>query len=249
MRQVTFLDLDDTLLQTRHKCPPGEPIEAVAWQRDGEPMSYMTSRQKAFLDRMESLGSLVFVTARTTDSLRRVRLPKNAWHVTSFGAAIRTPDGHPFIAYNHAVIADLQPVLAILEDLKKQLHDASMGTGVRVRLIDDEGLPVYIVAKHPGGRGSALDPLESFARTILPPQFFLHRNGNNLALVPQVVAKERAVRYLIETTFPATEWTSLGVGDSHTDGPFLACCDWRVIPSNSQLSRRLDHRYPPETTR
>lgn len=249
MRQVTFLDLDDTLLQTRHKCPPEEPVEPVAWQRNGEPMSYMTSRQKAFLDRMESLGSLVFVTARTTDSLRRVRLPENSWHVTSFGAVIRDPAGNPLTAYNNSVIADLAPMATVLEDLKKQLQDASVGTGVRVRLIDDEGLPVYIVAKHPGGLASALDPLVSFARTILPQHFFLHRNGNNLALVPHVAGKERAVRYMIETLFPATEWTSLGVGDSHTDGPFLACCDWRIVPSNSQLSRRMDHPYPPEAIR
>lgn len=249
MRQVTFLDLDDTLLQTRHKCPPGEPVEPVAWQRNGEPMSYMTVRQKAFLERMVSLGSLVFVTARTTDSLRRVRLPGNAWHVTSFGAVIRDPDGQPFSEYNQSICTDLAPLLVSLEDLKRQLDNAATGTGVRVRLIDDEGLPVYVVAKHPGGQASALDALESFARTILPPHFFLHRNGNNLALVPQVAAKERAVKHLMNTVFPAHEWTSMGVGDSLTDGPFLACCDWLVVPANSQLSRRLDVPYTLEGLR
>jgi len=34
-RIVIFLDLDDTILQTAPKCPPGEPVEPAAVDRAG----------------------------------------------------------------------------------------------------------------------------------------------------------------------------------------------------------------------
>lgn len=243
MRHVTFLDLDDTLFQTAHKCPVNEPVKAVAWKRDGEPIAYMTERQNSFLKQMEQLGDLVFVTARTTDSVSRVCLPEKTWRITSFGAVIRDPFGVPLTDYNERVGLELAHFGDLYCKLRIELERYAIGLGVNVRIIEDNGLPVYVVAKHPGGKAEALDSLERLARATVPPSLFVHRNGNNLALVPRVAAKECAVRYLIDYAFPKNQWTSMGVGDSLTDGPFLACCDWAVVPVGSQLALRMMSLY------
>ncbi len=240
MQFVTFLDLDDTLLQTAGKCRPGDDVEPVAWRINGEPLSFMSTKQKAFLMGMKSLGEIVFVTARNTDSVSRIRLPVRAWWITSFGAVIHDPDGSPDHEYNQIIKNDLQPLSSLLHQFRLDLEKESQDPDVHIRVIGDDGLDVYVVAKQTRGVASSLDNLEKFSREHLPSVFLIHRNGNNLAILPKVARKERAVRHLMDVEFNTSEWTSIGVGDSETDAAFIACCDWRVIPSNTQLANKLD---------
>ena len=44
MQTYVFLDLDDTILQTRPKCPADEPVQPAAFGRDGQPLSFITDR-------------------------------------------------------------------------------------------------------------------------------------------------------------------------------------------------------------
>jgi len=64
----------------------------------------------------------------------------------------------------------------------------------------------------------------------------LHRNGNNLAILPRSLGKEHAVHYLIKQL--TNEWGELltiGIGDSLIDGAFMAECDYSITPRGSQL--------------
>ena len=68
---------------------------------------------------------------------------------------------------------------------------------------------------------------------------YVHVNGNNLAIIPKFVSKQKAVEFFINKYDPNRERVILGWGDSLSDAGFLACCDWFGMPKNSQLDKFL----------
>src|SRR5215213_1343797 len=88
MQMLTLIDLDDTLFQTRPKCPPGAALETAAVARDGAPLSFTIPRQRALFDAVQSRGPVIPVTARNLDAFRRVQLPFSSFAVLDFGALV-----------------------------------------------------------------------------------------------------------------------------------------------------------------
>ena len=68
---------------------------------------------------------------------------------------------------------------------------------------------------------------------------YVHINGNNLAILPKFVSKQKAVEFFINKYDPNRERAILGWGDSLSDAGFLGCCDWFGMPRNSQLDKFL----------
>lgn len=68
---------------------------------------------------------------------------------------------------------------------------------------------------------------------------YVHLNGNNLALIPHYVSKQKAVEFYLNKHDPQRERAVLGWGDSLSDAGFLTCCDWFGMPKNSQLDKFL----------
>jgi hypothetical protein len=76
---------------------------------------------------------------------------------------------------------------------------------------------------------------------VLPTdnKWFLHRNGNNLSLVPQFLGKECAVRYVVEKHLGDEPIWTIGIGDSVTDAGFLREYDFAITPGESQIQMAL----------
>ena len=67
--------------------------------------------------------------------------------------------------------------------------------------------------------------------------YFIHRNGNNLAVLPKTLNKARAVAYLrAELEAEHGPIVSFGMGDSRSDARFMAECDYAIIPNGTQLA-------------
>jgi len=240
MRTVIFLDLDDSIFQTRPKCPPDEPVRPAAFARDGSALSFMTDRQRALLEMMGRAATVVPTTARNLDAFRRVDLAFDHAAILDYGAVVLAPGGELDAVWD----AEIRPRLhAFADELTAAHRDAARfvvrsSVGVNVRLVSDFDMTLYLVAKHAGGDGSQLRPLRD---ALLPlagsGRFFLHYNDNNLALVPNCLGKEKAVRHVLAHYFTAEPVLTLGVGDSLTDAPFLAECDFAILPRASQLTR------------
>jgi hypothetical protein len=241
MQTFVFLDLDDTILQTRPKCPADEPIQPAAHGRDGQPLSFITDRQRTLLDLFAS-ATVIPTTARNRDAYRRVRLPFTDHAILDFGGVILRPDGTPDPAWDAVVRPQTraigQDLLAILKDV--QAFIAAHNLGLNARLIADFDMPLYLVLKHPGGDCEALHTVRHghWANTDAD-RFFVHLTGNNLSLVPRFLGKERAVRHVLDHLLPAGPRLVLGAGDSFTDAPFLGLCDFALLPRHSQLLTRL----------
>ncbi len=90
---------------------------------------------------------------------------------------------------------------------------------------------------------AALEDLLAMVKThpaVQAGSVYWHINGNNLAALPKIIAKEHAVAYLLAKHHQEHgEVLSFGAGDSNTDAPFLALCDYAVVPKNKQLGRKL----------
>ena len=202
MKKYLFVDLDDTLFSSLAKCGPDTDLQPAAYLKDRSACSFTTAKQRAFFSMMEQSMMLIPATARNRDAFGRVDLPFNGYKILNYGGLILKPDGEPdghWMEHMRGAMAaampGLQQAMALIDD-----HAQRHGLTARARLIEDCGLPFYIVVKDPDKIGERLIP---FDHEVLAPwvagagsDFYIHRNGNNLALLPNALNKARAVDYV-----------------------------------------------------
>lgn len=247
MNVYAFLDLDDTLFQTLPKCPPDAPRRPAAFRRDGEPLSFMTDRQTRLLEVLESMATVIPVTARNLDAFRRVNLTFRSFAILDFGGVILNPDGQPDPVWDAHIRPQARSARIALEEIRAAVQESSTRNqlGVNARLIGDFDMPLYVVVKHPEANVAALDRIrcEHLGTLDLGP-FFVHANGNNLSIVPRFLGKEHAVRHVLDNHLAAGPRLTIGIGDSLSDVPFLRLCDFLMAPSQSQLVEQVATRAP-----
>jgi len=247
VRAIALVDLDDTLFQTLRKCPPDIPTERLVplgFAKDGEPLSYATPRQQSLIAWLSDTAWLVPVTARSRDALMRARVPFTA-AICAHGGVILGEDGEPdaeWHAYAVAQSTALQPALEALRD--RVIAEAKrQNTALRVRVLDEGELGLYVLAKHEETDEDALHAVIDASLDAVPAGWTVHRNGNNAALMPPWLGKQHAVAHLLPRLRAAhPDAPVIGVGDSLTDAPYMALCDFAMMPKGSQLAKAtLDH--------
>ena len=243
MKKFLFVDLDDTLFQTPKKCLSETALEPAAYLKDGAPCSFTTPRQRAFFDFAQSGMTLIPATARNFDAFSRVGLPFSSYAVLDYGGIVLQPGGAQDAAWLALMQADMQIALPGLLDAMRVIDDfqARLGRPARARLIEDFATPFYIVVKDHEARAERLAEIEQ--EVLLPwladagADYFIHRNGNNLALLPKTLNKARAVAYLhAQLEAEHGPIISFGMGDSRSDARFMAACDYAIVPNGSQLA-------------
>jgi hypothetical protein len=247
MQTYVFLDLDDTLFQTRPKCPPDEPLTPAALGRDGEPLSFMTQRQQALFDLLARSGTIIPTTARNLDAFRRVRLTFRSLAILDFGGVVLLPDGNLDPVWDAHVRPLAIAFVSELEQLRQTLVEfiGKHRLGVSPRIITDFGMPLYIVMKHPAGNVAVLDRVRREMLADLDTERFLvHANDNNLSVMPRFLGKEQAVRHVIEHHLGDDPVLTIGVADSLSDAAYLGLCDFAMLPRGSQLARLLNGEPP-----
>lgn len=238
MRAIALVDLDDTLFQTLGKCPPDVPAEALApigYARDGAPLSYATPRQLSFLSWLSDSTLLVPVTARSRDALDRVRIP---WTraICAHGGLILDGDGDADPRWHERMAAEADAHAGSLAALSQRVLDEAGDSALRVRVLEEDGVPLYVLAKHPEGDAAVLAATIGKVVEDVPAGWTVHLNGNNAAFLPPFLGKQHAVAFLMpELRRRYPDAPVIGIGDSLTDAPFMALCDFAMMPSRSQL--------------
>lgn len=241
IRAIALVDLDDTLFQTRGKCPPdvaADRLTALGFDREGEPLSFATPRQMRFLEWLSDTTLLVPVTARSLDALRRVRIPFTA-AICAHGGVILDDHGQVDGAWAALIANEAKAHAADLDALSVMIADQARrsGTRINVRVLTEAGVPLYVLAKHAAGDAAALNAVVDGAISELPSGWTGHRNGNNVALMPPYLGKQHAVAHLLPALrVRHPDAPILGIGDSLTDAPFMAACDFAMLPTSSQLA-------------
>ena len=235
-----FADVDDMLIETtRQSEVPG--AVPVAHLTDGSPTGWLTPKHAA-LNKWLALGAIVIpTTARSKDGLARVQLPFNSYAITSFGGIILTPERqyeprwHEHIMEQCAIYeADL---MRIYEEMKR--HALTNGIDVRMRISDESELPLFVTMKHNARNAPELDQMQTRLVEVLPQGWGLHRNNNFLGAMPPFLGKEHAVRWFKENIASPGALT-VGAGDSVTDLPFIAECDFAIVPVGSQAWKYMN---------
>lgn len=243
MNKYLFVDLDDTLFSSLAKCDPGADLQPIAYRKDGSACSFTTCKQREFLATVSAGMTLIPATARSRDALSRVNVDFCDHKIIDHGGAILMPGGEPEPAWlEHmrgeigACLPGLRKATVVIDDFAR-----SVGFDARARMVEDFGIPFYVLVKDPGHVAARLDVLETQA--VAPwiegegSGFQIYRNGNNLAVVPKALNKAGAVAYLIERLRAVHgEVMTVGMGDSRSDARFMAACDYAIVPNGSQLA-------------
>lgn len=241
MRALVLVDLDDTLFQTLRKCPPDVPVDALSalgFGRDGAPLGFATPRQAAFLSWLGEAALIIPVTGRGSDALGRVRLDFGA-AICAHGGVLLNEDGEPDPEWRRQIAREAAPHQDVLAALTRSAAEIAEQEGVPLlaRAQVEEGIALFLLLKHPDGDAAALDKVVDRIAPLVPGGWTVHRNGNNAALMPPFLGKARAVRALLprlRERYP--EAPVIGIGDSLSDAPFMALCDYSMMPARSQLS-------------
>jgi hypothetical protein len=250
MRIICFADLDDTFLQTEAKCPVGMPLAPAALDRGGRVRSFMTAQQQRLFEALAAIADIVPVTGRSLEALDRVQLPFTSFQATFHGAVVTTgPERRPHPPWADAVYPALRARRAQLEATLGPFADwaAAAEATVETRIIEVSDVPTYVSVK-----GRSAEEMARLAELIdlpvLGKGLRIHLNGRNLALLPAETSKRRAVAHI--TAFireqAGADLLTLGFGDSLSDLPFLAECDFATTPRGSQIVRAFQGHFAGE---
>ncbi|RQQ03525.1 trehalose phosphatase [Burkholderia stagnalis] len=243
-RPLVLVDLDDTLFQTARKMPDGTPRIPATVDVHGEPNGYMTPVQQAFIGWLLASADVVPVTARSVEAYRRVKLPFTHGAVCSHGGVILHADGtldqgwHGRMAETLEAFQDRLPALC---DATLQIG-AALGFSLRGWVAAEHGLRHYVVTKHNESDDAALAAVlaEVRARGLLEGMH-IHANGNNLAFLPDGLAKRVAAQEWLRRDRELNgERPVLGLGDSITDLGFMDLCHMWATPARSQLAKAAE---------
>jgi len=244
LKKFLFADLDDTLFQTFEKCAPRAHLEPAAYYKDGSICSYTTRAQRAFLGFVQDGMTVIPTTARDHDGLRRVHLPFDSYAIINYGGVVLEPGGVPDQPWLEDMRAAMHAALPGLEELARHIdaYAAATGFGGRARMIEDFATPFFLVVKDPDKQHARLAPIED---EVVRPwiaagdrDYAVHRNGNNLAILPKALDKANAVAHVThKLRAEHGDIVTFGMGDSRSDARFMAACDYAIVPRATQLAR------------
>jgi hydroxymethylpyrimidine pyrophosphatase-like HAD family hydrolase len=244
LKKFLFADLDDTLFQTLEKCAGREALEPAAYYSNGSICSYTTPAQRAFFSFVEKGMTVIPTTARSLDAFSRVRLGFNSYAILNFGGIILQPDGSIDRDWQGRMRDIMGIAVSGLHEVAREIEDwcARTGYGGRPRLVEDDGTPFFVVVKDPDKVALNLERLER--EVVLPwldgdgQDYCVHRNGNNLAILPRILDKAEAVAWVTQRLRRKHgEIITFGMGDSRSDARFMAECDYAITPRGTQLSK------------
>jgi len=242
---LILTDLDDTLFQTLRKVGSGvghDTLTPASWLGDGSVSGYMTPLQSMFHGWLAQ-GELVPVTARNRLVMERTFLKGCGRAICSHGGLILDKEGKADRGWTeHLSSLDAASSMSVA-DAYAQLRSVldEHGDLFRHWMVTEEGLDLYVTVKQ--NREVGGDPVEMLHRVcgqaaaLLPPEWKLHRNGNNAAFMPAWLGKRQAVEHMLaEIRDGAPMRPVIGFGDSTSDLPFMSLCDYMMTPSRSQVA-------------
>ncbi len=247
MEKFLFLDLDDTVFQTRRKCASIEQAIPVAYALSGEPSSYCLPKQKTLLALLHEQWRIIPTTARTQAAYARVDLgiSCNNGVILNHGATILDTNGQEDAHWKARLEPQLKKLQPLLHELKQaiEVYAQEQFINVLVRIIHEAGLDYYLEVRH---HQALLIELEAVLKNCVQPLlqkksgFTAYLNSNSLTILPANINKSYAVSYRIaELSLQYGEILTMGMGDSLSDAPFIAQCDYAMIPQGTQLHQQL----------
>ena len=200
----------------------------------------MTAKQRALYDWLACDAKIVVTTGRSAEAYRRVELRFTGHAICSHGGLILRPDGRPEPGWGERIVAAVAMHRPTFVELFTAIRSrmARAGVDARIRAIAENDQDLYLSIKHNQEDAGELARLAAGIAEELPTGWRLCRNDNNLAVLPPFLGKELAVAWFLEELTKQDAF-AIGFGDSLSDVPFMALCDYALAPSTSQLFSSL----------
>lgn len=245
---LILVDLDDTLFQTHRRRTPLPTDRIATFDKSGEPLSFMSNKQQNMTDWLFANGDVIAITARSVEGLKRVQIQFQHGAVCDHGGAVLQANGELDLEFHAIQQQNLAHLQQRMDDLILELNQLAQNFGaVRTWIAKENDLNLYVVLKQQAPEPVFLADLIKQLPASLYDDFYLHLNGNNLAIIPHSVSKKNAAEFLLNKIDPERQRFCIGFGDSLSDFGFLGLCDWFGMPKNSQLHRfsqdSLDQDY------
>lgn len=242
-KPLFLMDLDDTILQTARKMPIDTPRQVAALDKHGQPLSFMNNKQQILIDWLLQCADVVPVTARSVDAFKRVQIPFSQGAICAHGAVMLQANGERDELWHQYMLAVLSDYKTPLLHIQNQIKDIAVQLGLSLRtwVVEEQDLPCYALAKHNRHTDEVLADVEHLLKQQADlSQFYIHRNANNLAILPNVLHKKFAVEEWLRRDRELNgERPVLGFGDSLSDVDFLMLCDWWATPRQGQLAEHV----------
>ncbi len=247
MEKFLFLDLDDTVFQTVRKCASLERATPASYNLAGEPSSYFLPKQQRLLQDLAQQWRIIPTTARTQASYARVDLavPCVDGAILNHGATILCVDGAEDNQWREKIEPTLNALSVLLTQIKAEIEQyaARYNIEVLVRITSESDLDYYLEVRH---HQADFIQLQCLLKDYIQPllveytDFQVYLNSNSLTILPRCVNKTHAVAYRIKVLEQQYgEILTMGMGDSLSDLPFMALCDYVMTPKNTQLHEQL----------
>jgi hypothetical protein len=232
MTWLVACDLDQTLIYSRNafRLPPDAtpPDLRVVEYLNGEPLSYMTARAAAGLDRLARVAALVPVTTRTLEQYRRVALGAPSEYAIAANGGHLLVDGTPDADWSERVMSRLAASGRPLDHIR-QTAESLAASGSWVRTIRDaDGFFVYLVASD----RAAIPDLSALAVSLAADGWTLSVQGRKVYFVPAALTKEAALAEVIRR---AGTTNLAAAGDSLLDAEMLGAADIAARPAHGEL--------------
>lgn len=252
MPTILFTDLDDTLFSTARKRTPTDEFTLASVLKDGASSGWQSPQQQAFLKLWQDNAHIIPVTARNHDAFSRVRLTFDSYAIINHGGVILDANGQPEptwqaqqLQHSNNTTDWLQAQQTHLLAIAKQLN-----ADIRIKINHDHDLNLYVLLKSNTDDEAMVqkiaDSYQELHKNELQEVGYLHINANNLAVLPNWLAKAHAVNYLKNKLFSDQACLTIGCGDSLSDLGFMQACDFWIAPSASQISQQTaQFIHPP----
>jgi hydroxymethylpyrimidine pyrophosphatase-like HAD family hydrolase len=242
-KPLFLIDLDDTILQTARKMSPDEARHVAALDKHGQPLSFTNNTQRAFIDWLLATADVVPVTARSVDAFKRVQLPFSHGAICAHGAVMLNANGDIDEIWHNHTKQQLEKYRVNLHEVQQQIVQIgdSLDFSLRTWIVEEQGIATYALAKHNHQGDDVLISVENQLQQVMDlSDFYIHRNANNLAILPNALHKKFAVQeWLRRDREQHGERPVLGFGDSLSDMGFLQECHWWATPRQGQLAEHI----------
>lgn len=203
-----------------------------------------TSEAPAALAGLLSAGAdLIPVTGMDEEELLEVPALFTSWQILRHGAVVLTPDGEEDPAWrrlSRETLTEREGALRLAHQAAQ--HIGMLGQlGTEAELHERGGLPLRVTVRHPYGVAPALAAAAREWRAWLEEGPFagelrLLEEPGELVLLPREINPESAVNYVLEQ-LPEEVTLRLGVSAAASDAPFLALCNYAVVPGGGGVLR------------